>query len=113
MPNRNHCVSVRLDPKELAELDELRGRIRRGTYLRLCFLGNPPPVIPSVNREAWVALARAAGNLNQITTRLNTGDLADIKEIREALKDFRLALITASKPRTARDEDHEGQDHQG
>lgn len=130
MPNRNHCVSVRLDPEELAELDKFRGRIRRGTYLRLCFLGNPPPRIPSINREAWQALARASGNLNQIAAKCNTGDLPDIEEIREALKDFRMALITASKPRTAREEGppgtqfleslrreakkkYEGQDHTG
>lgn len=104
MPNRNHCVSVRLDPEELAELDKLRGRIRRGTYLRLCFLGNPPPRIPSINREAWQALARASANLNQIASRVNAGDLQDIEEIREALKEFRMALLGASKPRTAREE---------
>ena len=31
---REHCVSVRLNPKELRELDRRRGKVQKGVFLR-------------------------------------------------------------------------------
>lgn len=90
---REHCVSVRLNPAELAMLDTIRGSIQRGKMLRVMAFGNPPPVVPELNRQAWVELSRSASNLNQLAKRLNEGDQADVSEVRSMLADFRFALI--------------------
>lgn len=42
---RTITISTRLTPAEAAELDRQRGRIRRGTYLRLLLNNTVPPVI--------------------------------------------------------------------
>lgn len=97
MGERSVKVSVFLSAEEAAELDRRRGGVRRPAYLRAAALAHLPPVIPELNREAWIHLARAAGNLNQIAHRLNAGEEADIQEIRAALTDFRGALISASR----------------
>lgn len=93
---RQHCVSVRLSPDELAALDSARCGMRRGSYLRAAWLGKTlPRAIPPLNVEAWRALARAASNLNQIASTLNAGEQLDIVEIRAALTVFRRSLLGA------------------
>lgn len=92
---RVHVVSVRLNAVELARLDSLRDAVRmqRGEYLRAAALDRLPPAVPAVNREAWVALARSAANLNQIAHRLNAGDMLPLDEVRKKLEAFRRDLI--------------------
>ncbi len=91
---RQHCVSVRLNKVELKKLDIQRGTLARGEYLRCAALDKLPPSIPAINQTAWVKLASAAGNLNQIAKHLNgVGDI-DIENIREELAVFRLCLIS-------------------
>lgn len=92
---RVHTVSVRLNAAELAWLDAQRVRVRmqRGEYLRAAAFGKLPPVVPELNREAWIALARTAANLNQIAYRLNSGDTLPLAEVRAALDAFRRNLI--------------------
>lgn len=96
---RTHCVSVRLNARELQLLDERRARVgmQRGEYLRVAALKRIPRSIPEINRRAYSELARAAANLNQIARHLNAGDaLSDalsLDEVRKALHQFRLALI--------------------
>lgn len=72
---REHCVSVRLNSTELADLDSARAlvRMQRGEYLRSASRGVLPPTIPQINREAWANLAHVAGNLNQYQQRINEG----------------------------------------
>ena len=72
---RDHCVSVRLNSAELAWLDAARVEVKmqRGEYLRAASRGILPPTIPAINREAWVNLARVAGNLNQYQRQINEG----------------------------------------
>ncbi len=91
---RTHCVSVRLSPTELTELDRRRGKIRRGTFLRNVFLGRKEPLqIPAVNLDSFRTSARWAANLNQIARALNAGLDVDIEEVRSTLRNFRLALL--------------------
>ena len=98
---RTHTVSVRLNGAELAQLDEQRApvRMQRGEYLRCAALHRLPPTIPAVNQTAYVALARAAGNLHAISRRLHEAahgfesTTPSPKEIADVLADFRLALI--------------------
>lgn len=94
MGERVHCVSVRMSPAELAELDRRRGRIRRGTFLRNLYLGKKEPQqIPEVNRARYAETARWAANLNQITRAINAGELIDVAELQRVLSGFRLSLL--------------------
>lgn len=70
---RDHCVSVRLNTKELARLDGRRDLFERGEWLRMAALDQLPPSIPVLNREAWVKLAHLAANLNQFQAAINQG----------------------------------------
>ena len=98
---RTFTISVRLNGAELAALDGQRApvRMQRGEYLRCAALHRLPPTIPAVNQTAYVALARAAGNLNAISRRLHEAahgfesTTPSPKEIADVLADFRLALI--------------------
>lgn len=97
---RTHCVSVRLAAAEMAWLDAARAKVgmARGEYLRCAAVGKLPremPSIPELNREAWVALSRAATNLHQYARHLAVGDRPDLAAIRLSLTEFRLALVGA------------------
>ena len=70
---RCHCVSVRLNTQELDLLDSRRSKFERGEYLRMAGLDKLPLSIPSINRDAWIELARLAGNLNQFQAAINQG----------------------------------------
>lgn len=97
MDKRNHTVSTRLNADELERLDSLRApvQMQRGEYLRAAALDRLPPMIPAINREAWVTLSRSAANLNQLSARLNVGGRIEAEEVREALADFRRCLLGA------------------
>ena len=90
---RDHCVSCRLNPQELSILDQVRGKLRRGESLRVLAFTNLPAPIPELNASAWVELARASANLNQISHRINAGEDLKIDEIRHELEAFRSRLI--------------------
>ncbi len=80
MAKRTHTISVRANAGEYAALDARRdaaGMKEMGAYLCQAVLAQHPPhaVVPTVNREAWVALARTASNLNQLVAHLNAGHL--------------------------------------
>lgn len=89
---RGHCVSVRLNRGELAQLDGVRGRFQRGQWLRMAALDQLPPVVPALNVKAWAELARLAGNLNQAQAVINRGN-GDTHQI-ELLEDIRKAVAT-------------------
>ena len=61
----------------------------------------PPPVIPEINKDHWLALARLGANLNQLAAHLNSGGIVDdsvgrlLAEIRQLLADVRALLIGA------------------
>lgn len=88
---RRHAVSCRLTDAELALLDELRGEVSRGEWLRLAAMAKPPRIVPTVNKVAWADLARAAGNLNQITRAINEGRMPvkDVASVGRAVMQVR------------------------
>ena len=97
-------MSTRFNLVELCKLDTARAlvRMQRGEFLRAASLHVLPPTIPAVNNEAWVALARANSNLNQLSTVCNSmrngaPGVVDIDDIRLVLSEFRNALIAALK----------------
>ena len=69
---RTHCVSVYLNGDEISQLDSQRGLMRRGEYLRVAALHRLPPVVPELNKNAWVELSRLASNLNQYRAAFNS-----------------------------------------
>ena len=98
---RAHCVSVRLNPAELALLDAKRGRLARGEWLRaaaLHQLPSPPP--DPIALEQWQQLSRVGANLNQIAAAINSARLSgaalpNVGDIQAVLVDVRTALIQA------------------
>ncbi|KAA8976707.1 mobilization protein [Halospina sp. K52047b] len=91
-------VSVYLTDAEAAELDERRGSVGRGAWLRRAGLGQQPRgAVPPVNRQAWAELARLAGNLNQHQRAVNEGQApppgVDLAELRGAVDRLRNELL--------------------
>ena len=99
---RRHSVSCRLTDAELSTVDERRGEVSRGEWLRLAALSKPPRIVPTVNKVAWADLSRSAGNLNQITRAINEGRLpvsdrakvgAQLMQIRAEMDQLRRLLV--------------------
>jgi len=95
---RGHCVSVRLNVSELAQLDAVRGRSQRGEWLRMAALDQLPPTVPEANVRAWVELARLAGNLNQAQVVINRGDAGThqvelLEDLKQAVSALRRELV--------------------
>jgi len=107
---RGHTVSVRLNPAELALLDDRRAgvRMQRGEYLRSAALHVLPPTVPKVNRAAWAALARTAANLNQIAHRMNAGHEVAFDELQAMVTALRDDLIGTRFD--GKEDDYEGED---
>ena len=92
---RGQRVSVYLSDAERELLTDRAQEVglRLPVYIRDAALDRLPPMIPALNREAWVSLSRAAGNLNQIARAVRGGEAAQASEVRTALDEFRAALI--------------------
>ena len=69
---------IRFDDAEWQTVEE-RSRevgIPPSAFVRQAALASMPATIPEVNREAWAALARPLGNINQLAHHLNSGQPA-------------------------------------
>lgn len=91
---RRHAVSCRLTDAELATLDERRGEVSRGEWLRVSAMSKPPRIVPTINKVAWSDLSRTAANLNQLTRAINEGRwlLDDAPSTQETLMQLRADL---------------------
>ena len=69
---RSHCISVRLNEEELIILDSKRGQYKKGKWLRIASLNKLPPVLPEINREAWVKLGNLSQDLNHLLNHLDS-----------------------------------------
>ena len=105
---RGHCVSVRLNADELAQLDTLCSsmNMQRGEYLRaasLHIMPPPPVIIPALNKTAWTELAAAASNLNQLMRAVyfaapeKKSFILNSRRAAAELFDFRVALLSAGQ----------------
>ena len=95
---REHCVSVRLNARELAQLNASRGPFQRGEWMRMAALDQLPPTVPEVNVRAWSDLARLAANLNQAQAAINRGDAVGhqvelLEDLRQAVNTLRRELV--------------------
>ena len=82
---RTHCVSMRLNAEELAQLQIDAGarHQRMGALLRSCYFGGEALHVPAVNVEKWKALAGALAALQRLALGLNAGQLQG--DVRPAL----------------------------
>lgn len=99
---RKYCVSVRMNPAELAAIDALRGRMRRGEAVRLALFANLPAPVPPINAELRADLGRALGNLATIAKTIRSGEHIDITEIKTVIDELRAQLIKAKTKTKAR-----------
>lgn len=95
---RRHPVTCRLTDAERDHVDASRGSVTRGEFVRRAALSAVPRVVPEVNREAWVELARLSANLNQLVRHLNerrpgTPPSVTLDELRDAVVRLRADLI--------------------
>ena len=94
---RDHRFSVYVTESERAEVERRAALVgmRPPAYLREAGLSRLPHSVPQLNREAWVALARTAANLNQLAKHLNQSGYTafDCGPIAAAVNDLRNALI--------------------
>ncbi|WP_374736241.1 hypothetical protein [Klebsiella variicola] len=68
---RTHCISVRLNEKELDILNSQRKIYSKGEWLRMVLLQKSPPVIPTINTETWKALTDISQKLNRIAKHID------------------------------------------
>lgn len=77
--NRIHRVTLRFSESEYRQLQEnaKHARVTVSAFIRSCLQGKrvrgKPAPVPTINRDAWMALARSAANLNQLTKAINEG----------------------------------------
>lgn len=69
---RHHRISVRLNAEELIILDSKRGQFKKGEWLRMASLNKLPPVLPEINREAWIKLGSLSQDLNHLLSHLES-----------------------------------------
>lgn len=114
---RIHCISVRLNNNELQILNIKRGNKSKGEWLRMLFLQNLPPVVPTINTEAWKKLSDISQKLNRISlhidskskdSQLTHTELFAVKRQLEELRHNLLRTDFWSIPREGYAEDQEG-----
>jgi hypothetical protein len=101
---RTHCVSVRLNADEVAQLDAKRGQRPSGQWLRNAALHGLPPVIPTENLTAHRELARIKTNAQTIAQEVfieaaavfNGRDWPAQVELDQSLHALRAQLIGAT-----------------
>jgi len=90
---RTHCVSVRLNPAELAQLDTQRGSLPRGAMLRRAWAGaRLPRPVPHANADALAQLRGLASNLNQLARHANQSHALDLAELARTVAGLRRTL---------------------
>lgn len=110
LPNeslRIHCVSARFNNAELEILNSNRGTRSKGEWLRLTSLDRLPPVVPSINVEAWKSLSDISQKMNRLISHLdakssnNELTKTDIFAVKKQIKELR-SCLTASADLSAK-----------
>jgi hypothetical protein len=82
--HRAYRVTLRFSESEYQQLRENAENAGRtvSAFIRSCLQGKRiqgrPAPVPALNREAWMALARSAANLNQLTKAVHEGRVVGI-----------------------------------
>lgn len=90
---RSYCVSVRLNASERAQINSWRGKMQRGEYLRHAAFNTLPVIVPEINRDAWVEMARVGANLNQLAKAMHLGKEPELQELTKLYAEIRMALV--------------------
>ena len=96
---RTNRISLRLTDSELAAIQrnakDTNAR-KVALYIRNSALNKLPVEVPELNKEAWVVLATAVANLNQLMKKLNNPNSSgsvQIGEVSKNLKNLRASLL--------------------
>jgi len=90
---RKHHISCYLDDKEYTAYRDKRSKTyyNQSEYIRKCVLDKKITVIPGI-RDLIIDLKRIGNNLNQLTHKVNSGDVTvlgdNLKEIEDDLSTF-------------------------
>lgn len=95
---RKHPITCRVTDAELAIIDQRRGGMTRGEWLRTAALKKPPAIVPELNREAWAYLGKMGNGLTWLIGELKKPDRLNVKpewfeNARAMLKEIRAGLI--------------------
>lgn len=98
---RKHQINCRVTDAELKKINSGKPPgVTPGEWMRKKALDRKlPRTIPELNREAWADLARALGNLNQITKHLNQGNgnlsvaIAQVEQLGTQIQKLRDQLL--------------------
>jgi len=77
---RHHVVMVRLSDAEVALLDERRGNLQRGSWLRAAALEAVPPKPSGLDVEALRSLSHLSNTITQIAHRMNAQGGFDVSD---------------------------------
>ena len=96
---RVNRISLRLTDSELASIQanakDTNAR-KVALYIRNSALNKLPVEVPELNKTAWVVLATAVANLNQLMKKMNnpnsTGRV-QIDEVSKTVRDLRMSLL--------------------
>lgn len=97
---REHRLNVFFSDAEYADLlSRVKKKSQLSSYVRRQAIGGKTQlsvVVPEINVQAYSELARVAGNLNQISRKLNSSDIIDLSLLLSELESFRKALVGSS-----------------
>lgn len=95
---RTNRISLRLKDSELEAIQknakDTNAR-KVALYIRNSALNKLPVEVPELNKEAWVTLATAVGNLNQLMKKLNnsSNSHAHVGDMKNTIIELRSALL--------------------
>ncbi|POW23623.1 hypothetical protein [Pectobacterium atrosepticum] len=107
---RGYCVSVRFNKEELELLNEKRGATKKGEWLRMALLHRLPPIVPSINIEAWKCFGDLSQKLNRILVHLDNKSSSspltktEIFVIQRQIRELRQKLISVNSQEASSDE---------
>ncbi|EPB0874277.1 ATP-binding protein [Yersinia enterocolitica] len=96
---RNYCVSARFNKVELEHLNSRRGNKSKGEWLRIASLNQFPPVVPSINVDAWKFLGEISQQFKHVISHLKTKSIdsgltkTEIFFIKKLIKELRTNLL--------------------
>lgn len=99
---RKYCVSVRFNKVELEHLNSRRGLKSKGEWLRIASLNQFPPVVPSINIDAWKFLGKISQQFNHVISHLKSKSIesgltkTEIFFIKKIINELRTNLLSIS-----------------
>ncbi len=94
LPNklrRDLCVSVRMNENEVAHLDAVRGKLKRGESLRMLALSRLPRPVPAANLKLIMDLSKGLGDLATVEKFLRRGT-PDHELVTDAMHQVRVLM---------------------